>query len=101
MTRLRIGVVGAGAIGGYVGGRLVVAQRADVVVVGRESQRAALAGGIAVQDLGGQARRATPDRFAFATEIAALRECDAVLCCVKSRQTDEIARELASVLRDD
>src|SRR6185369_5135778 len=35
------------------------------------------------------------------TEVAALADCDAVLCCVKSAQTDAIAAELAAVLRAD
>src|SRR5262249_12234128 len=41
--------------------------------------------------------RVPPDKIDFATEIDALADRDAILCCVKSAQTEEVARELAKV----
>lgn len=99
---LRIGIMGAGAIGCYVGGCLA-AGGADVVFVGRErARKELLTSGLVLVDLdGGSGRVVTKDRIAFATEASALADCDVVLCCVKSAQTAETAAALASVLKKD
>lgn len=101
-TALRIGVMGAGAIGCYVGGCLA-AEGGDIVFVGRERQKAELAAsGLTVSGLDGvRARVIAKDRIVFETELSALAECDLVLCCVKSAQSAEAAQQLASVLRPD
>ena len=97
---MKIGVVGAGAIGCYVGGALRTAGAADIVLVGRSRIGDELAAhGLSVQDFAGERRRA--DGVPFSTAPAVLATCDAVLCCVKSGQTDEVARSLAGVLRAD
>ncbi|HVK83485.1 MAG TPA: 2-dehydropantoate 2-reductase N-terminal domain-containing protein, partial [Kofleriaceae bacterium] len=97
---MKIGVVGAGAIGCYVGGALRTAGAADIVLVGRSRIGDELAAhGLSVQDFAGERRRA--DGVPFSTDPAVLATCDAVLCCVKSGQTDEVARSLAGVLRAD
>src|SRR5690242_5251427 len=82
---LRIGVMGAGAIGCYVGGSLA-ADGADVVFIGRErTKRELLISGLVLVDLDrGSGRVVAKDRIAFATEPSALADCDVVLCCVKS-----------------
>jgi 2-dehydropantoate 2-reductase len=101
-TRLRIGIFGAGAIGCYVGGKLLAAQSADVVLVGRPRLREqVVARGLIVQDFDQPATTIAADRVAFATATGALADCDVVLCCVKSQHTDDAARELATVLRPD
>lgn len=98
---LRIGVVGAGSIGCYVGGRLLAAG-AEVVLVGRPRLAEELARhGLTVQDFGGAAVTIEPARVTVATELAAVAGCDVVLCCVKSAQTAEVAAALATVLRAD
>ncbi|MEZ4398591.1 MAG: 2-dehydropantoate 2-reductase [Kofleriaceae bacterium] len=100
--RLRIGVFGAGSIGCYVGGRLMAAGAADVVLVGRPRQRDVLAAhGLVVQDFDGPAATVPAEQVAFATATGALADCDVVLCCVKSQHTADAARELATVLRPD
>jgi len=100
--RLSIGVVGAGAIGCYVGGMLVAADIADVVFVGRPRLAAEVAAhGLTVRDLAGNTRTIAPARIRFETEISRVAGCDAVLCCVKSAQTEEVARALAPVLAPD
>jgi len=97
----RIGVVGAGSIGCYVGGRLL-AGGADVVFVGRPRLRDELAThGLTLRDLDRDAVRVPASNIQFVTDVASLGDRDAILCCVKSAQTDGVARELAGVLRAD
>lgn len=100
--RLRIGIMGAGAVGCYVGGRLAAAGAADVVMVGRARQQRELdAHGLALRDVDGATISVAADQLAFATDASALAACDAVLCCVKSAQTEEAAGQLAEVLSPD
>ncbi|HVV84052.1 MAG TPA: 2-dehydropantoate 2-reductase [Kofleriaceae bacterium] len=98
-ARLRVGVFGAGSIGCYVGGKLLAAGAAEVVLVGRPSvERELAARGLALQEFGGEVVRLPPARVTFATATGALAGCDVVLCCVKSQHTDDAARDLATVL---
>jgi 2-dehydropantoate 2-reductase len=99
-TALRIGVMGAGAIGCYVGGCLV-AEGADVVFVGRARAKKELeASGLVLSDLDGASGRVvSKERVVFATDTSALAACDVVLCCVKSAQTAEVGAELARTLK--
>lgn len=95
---MRIGVMGAGAVGCYVGGALAAAGE-DVVLVGRDRVRAELAAhGLTVVTLEGASRVAPTARYTVATEAAALAGCDVVLCCVKSGQTAEAGAALADAL---
>ena len=94
----------AGAIGCYVGGCLA-AEGADVVFVGRERTKKELeASGLVLSALDGASGRVVPkERVIFGTEASALAKCDVVLCCVKSAQTAEAAREArrgAEISRD-
>jgi len=87
---MRIGILGAGAIGRYVGGSLI-ASGADVVFYTRRPDESV--GGLAVAELGGHVRaELAADRVRSSTSLAA---CDAVLCCVKSAATTEAARAVA------
>ena len=100
---LRIGIMGAGTIGSYVGGCLA-ADGADVVFVGRERLAKELkAHGLVLGDLARDAsggdRVVAKERIVFGTDDSALADRDVVLCCVKSAQTDEVARRLATILR--
>ncbi len=100
--RLRLAVIGAGSIGCYVGGRLLAADAAEVVFIGRPRIGAELAAhGLTLRDVDGAAPVVAAARITFATEVAAAADCDGVLCCVKSAQTEEVARDLAAVLRAD
>ena len=93
---LKVGVMGAGSVGCWIGGRLA-ARGVDVVFVGRARQKAEIdAAGLVLTDLGGKVVRA--EKVVFATEIAALEDRDVVLCCVKSAHTAETAAQLAGVL---
>lgn len=99
-SALRIGVMGAGAIGCYVGGCLA-ADGADVVFVGRARTKKELeASGLVLSDLDGNSGRVvSKDRIEVVTEASVLAGCDVVLCCVKSAQTAEVGAELAAVLK--
>lgn len=100
--RLHVGVLGAGSIGCFVGGKLLAADSADVTFVGRAGARDALVEhGLSVKDFDRPSTHIAPGRLRFETSIDALSACDAVLVCVKSAQTAEVGAELASVLGKD
>lgn len=96
---MKIGVVGAGAIGSYVGGRLR-ARGADVVFFGRARVRDVLREkGLTLEDGAGagQTLRVSREELRFVTEVSALADRDVLLVCVKSGQSAEVARDLAAV----
>jgi len=91
---LRVGIFGAGAIGGFVGGRLA-ASGCDVTLVGRPRVLDPIrANGLVLEDLDGRTRRASTLRCA--TEPTALRDCDVVIVTTKAAGT----REAAIAVRD-
>jgi 2-dehydropantoate 2-reductase len=95
---VRLGVLGAGAIGCYVGGKLA-ASGDDVVLVGRQRLRDEIAAsGLVVTGMSGQSVTVPRERYRFETELATLRDREVVLCCVKSAQTAGAGDELAAVL---
>jgi 2-dehydropantoate 2-reductase len=95
---VRIGVLGAGAIGCYLGGRLQAAGH-DVVLVGRARIEEELAKhGLVLTDYTGARVVVAPGRVRFATDPAALAACDAVLVTVKSLATESAAAPLAEIL---
>jgi 2-dehydropantoate 2-reductase len=99
---LKIGIMGAGAVGCFVGGRLIAAG-ADVVLVGRQRLRDELAAsGMTLVDLDEPEPVKVPaEALHYSTDPATLASCDAVLCCVKSGQTAEIAALLDGILSPD
>ena len=99
---VKVGIVGAGAIGCYVGGRLR-ARGGEVVFFGRPRVKAELeTNGLDLQDGAGTGAtlRVEPGDVRFVTEIAGLAGCDVLLVCVKSAQTAEVAADLRN-LKDD
>jgi 2-dehydropantoate 2-reductase len=93
--KLKVGVLGTGAVGGYYGAMLA---RAGVPVqfVGRPAQVALLR----EQGMRLQAQDFDERLPVEATaDPAALAACDLVLCCVKSGDTEAAAAQLAPVLR--
>lgn len=95
---VRVGVMGAGSIGCYLGGALA-ATGTEVVLVARDRVREEItAHGLTVVDLGGAEQRALPERYTLAAGADALAGCDAVLCCVKSGQTVEAGELMARAL---
>lgn len=96
---LHIGVIGAGAVGCYVGGRLVASGVADVTLVGRQWLADAIfAHGLTLRELDHDDLVAAKD-IRFAVDPQEVSTCDVVLCCVKSGATAETAAQLAGILR--
>lgn len=92
MTAVRVGIMGAGAVGCFVGGKLV--PHVDhVTFVGRRPHEIRLTGldepTVRLKDVD------------FQTDPAALAPCDIVLCTVKSAQTATVGEALAGTLRED
>ncbi|MBT8359444.1 MAG: 2-dehydropantoate 2-reductase [Deltaproteobacteria bacterium] len=92
---MKIAVFGTGAVGGYIGGRLAQAGN-DVTFVARKKHLEAIkADGLQVKSISGDfliyPARAT-DR---PEEIG---EVDMVLCCVKSWQVSEVARQMQALI---
>jgi 2-dehydropantoate 2-reductase len=87
----RIAVVGAGAVGSFFGAMLARAGH-GVVLIGRAAHVEAIRrDGLQLQAKGGtEAVRLEAD-----TGLAAVRDADLVLFCVKSPDTDAVAREMA------
>ena len=98
---MRVGVLGAGSIGAYLGGRLVAAG-VDTVMVGRAALADAIAehGGLRLTDYRGFDRTLPAERVTLA-DTSALGDCDFVLVTVKAIDTAAAARELKPHLRND
>jgi 2-dehydropantoate 2-reductase len=93
-----IGILGAGAVGSYVGAALL-ASGSDVLFVGRRPLEPAVErSGLVLEELDGGTRHVEAARIPYRTSVSALADRDVVLCCVKSGQTREAARELAGVV---
>ncbi len=98
---LTIGVMGAGSIGCYVGGRLLARGR-DVLFIGRERVKAELtAHDLRLTDIGGAVEVVAKEKVRVETDVAMLADRDVILVCVKSGQTEEAGRALAQVVRKD
>ena len=94
-TRFRtVAVVGAGAVGCFYGAMLARAGT-RVVLVGRPVHVEAIARDGLRLDMAGQVETL---RVEASTDLAAVRGADLVLCCVKSTDSDAVARELAPLL---
>ena len=100
-TPLKIGIVGAGAIGCYLGCRLA-AVGADVALFGRASFAAEIAQhGLCAIDMNGHRSVVEKDKVVFATEPRVLADCTVLVCCVKSAHTADAARQINPVVRAD
>lgn len=95
---MKIGILGAGSIGCYVGGMLAAVGSAPVLV-GRADMGMRLAGGIALTRHDGLSCTAGPGSFLFAEAPDAVADCDAILVCVKSGATREAGEALAPIVR--
>jgi len=91
----RIAVVGAGAVGCYFGAKLAEAG-APVTLIGRAAHMDAIRRVGLLFESGGSERRV---RLDATTGHDALGEADIVLLCVKTRDTESAAREIAPLLR--
>jgi 2-dehydropantoate 2-reductase len=88
----RVAVVGAGAVGSWFGGRLAAAGT-DVTLVARPDHAAAIArDGLAIESAGDTE---TIRLGATGDVAAAVRGADLVLVCVKTPDTEDVARAIA------
>lgn len=93
----RIAVVGAGLVGGYIGGCLH--GHARVTLVCRQKTAAVLGSrGLAVSGGAGPTRRIAPEQLELALDVSAAAAADLLLVTAKSVATAGIAEALASVL---
>jgi 2-dehydropantoate 2-reductase len=94
---MKIGVVGAGGVGGYYGARLATAG-AEVGLIARGAHLAAIRkGGLRVRSDDGD----FTVQVAASDDPAEIGPCDAVLFCVKSYDTDEAAGLLAPLMKPE
>jgi len=92
---MRIAIMGAGAVGGYYGGRLAQA-RHDVAMITRgEHLRAIRASGLA---LNGPAGDSIVSGVQATDDAAQVAPVDVVLFCVKLHDTENAARAIAPLL---
>lgn len=100
MVSIKVGILGAGSIGAYLGGRCINAGL-DTVLVGRPALGADIARhGLRLTDLRGSDVRLAPERVRYATDPAALADRDLVFVTVKSAGTAAAAEQLREYLPD-
>jgi 2-dehydropantoate 2-reductase len=90
----KVAVVGAGAVGSFYGAMLARAGQ-RVVLIGRPPHVAAIERDGLKLDMAGQVETIRADA---STTLEAVRGADLVLFCVKSTDTDTVARALAPLL---
>lgn len=95
---LRVGIIGAGSIGCYVGAALLMGG-AEVSFLGREHIAATVAEhGLRISDFRGLNHHIPSAQLRFYTDIAAMADRDCIIVTVKSGDTEAIAGDLAKVL---
>lgn len=96
---MRIGVLGAGSIGCYLGGRLMAAGH-DVRLIGRQSLVDDIArSGLSITDCDGFKTHLGADRALIDIDAKALADCNVVLVTVKSKDTEAAGVELKTILQ--
>jgi len=96
---MKIVVLGAGAIGCYVGGALASSD-ADVTLIGRQKLKDEIDEyGLTVVDLEGQQRWIAAEEIRFETAHESLADADIILLSVKSQDTDQSAKLIAQYCR--
>ena len=94
---MAVAVLGAGAVGCFYGGLLARAGT-PVTLIGRPAHVEAIRrDGLTIE----WADRSETIRVAASTDVAAARDADVVLVCVKSPDTEDAARSLRPHLADD
>jgi 2-dehydropantoate 2-reductase len=92
-----IAVVGAGAVGSFFGAMLARSGH-DVTLIGRAAHVQAIENRGLLLHMEG---RVEAVRVAATTDLAAVRSAELVLFCVKSSDTDAVARQIAPMLGSD
>ncbi len=98
---MKLAILGAGAIGGYVGGRLVAAGH-DVTMIGRARVQADIAAhGMTLTDLEGGRVTVAADQIRYDSDASALYDADIILVAVKSGATLDAADAIAAHAKTD
>ena len=99
---MHVGIMGAGSVGCFVGGKLLAANAASVTFIGRPRVQNELARhGITVKDFDREGEHVAPDRIRFEEAPGALSDCDAILVCVKSAATASVGQTLTEIIKPD
>jgi 2-dehydropantoate 2-reductase len=98
---MNVGILGAGSIGAYLGGRLTAAGVTTVLVARQSLADAVARDGLHLTSLDGFDQRLPPDRVHIVTNPLVLASCDFILVTVKGHDTIHVARQLPSVIRHD
>jgi 2-dehydropantoate 2-reductase len=93
----QIAVVGAGAVGGYFGGRFARAGAPTVFIGRRHFADAVNLKGLVLDTLRGQERISVM----ATTDMSAVRDCSLILLCVKANDTSSAAQQIAPFVRPD
>jgi 2-dehydropantoate 2-reductase len=94
----KIGILGAGSIGCYLGGHLYQAGF-EVVFVGRQRlQKEIQENGLTISHFTGKQVYIYPDKIQYETSINSLSDCDLILVTVKSQDSESSALELKKIL---
>ena len=95
----RIGVMGAGAIGCYLGG-LLADRGYAVTFVGSARMRSEVGtAGLVLTNMEQRTRRISAQQLNFVTDAQALADADLVLVATKSAQTAQAGEQLSRILR--
>jgi 2-dehydropantoate 2-reductase len=98
---MNVGILGAGSIGAYLGGRLTAAGVTTVLVARQALADAVARDGLHLTSLDGFDQTLPPDRVHIVTNPLVLASCDFILVTVKGHDTIHVARQLPSVIRHD
>lgn len=93
----KIGILGAGSIGCYLGGHLQQAGY-EVVFVGRERlQKEILENGLTLSHFSGKQIYIYPEKIHYSTSMDGLADCGLILVTVKSQDSESSALELKKI----
>jgi 2-dehydropantoate 2-reductase len=94
----KIGILGAGSIGCYLGAHFLHAGM-DTILVGRETLAHEIHdNGLRITDFRGKNVWLSPKQVSYATDIAALADRDLILVTLKSAATEEAAQQLKAII---
>ncbi len=99
MDEQQIVILGAGLIGGFLGG-VLAAGGARVTLLGRARVLAPLEDGMTITDLAGLNLHVPPAHFKRTTDASCLEKADIVLVCVKTSANQSAGADLAAFVRD-
>lgn len=95
---MKVGVIGAGAIGGYVGSKLLKAGIEVTFIDVGKTLDTIKSRGITINSIYEDIRIDNPD---ITDDLGAIKNADVVLVCVKSYNTREIAEKLKNIISNN